>query len=87
MAAVTGQIGAAKVALRISPGNPENDIVEDDWKEVYSRLLAELHRYERTCTSSTLLTPRRCPTCGRCGQGRSSRTSVPENRPPGGGSP
>ncbi|WP_409490561.1 alkene reductase [Amycolatopsis sp. cmx-11-12] len=46
VAAVAEQIGAAKVALRISPGNPENDIVEDDWKEVYSRLLVELHRYE-----------------------------------------
>ncbi|MER7857819.1 alkene reductase [Amycolatopsis japonica] len=46
VAAVTEQIGAAKVALRISPGNPENDIVEDDWKEVYSRLLAELRQYE-----------------------------------------
>ncbi|OXM53578.1 alkene reductase [Amycolatopsis alba] len=46
VAAVTDQIGAARVALRISPGNPENDIVEDDWKEVYSRLLAELRRYE-----------------------------------------
>ncbi|MER6665473.1 alkene reductase [Amycolatopsis japonica] len=46
VAAVTEQIGAARVALRISPGNPENDIVEDDWKEVYSRLLAELRRYE-----------------------------------------
>ncbi|KZB87566.1 alkene reductase [Amycolatopsis regifaucium] len=44
--AVAAQIGVAKVALRISPGNPENDIVEDDWKEVYSRLLAELRRYE-----------------------------------------
>ncbi|ANN15244.1 alkene reductase [Amycolatopsis orientalis] len=46
VAAVADQIGAARVALRISPGNPENDIVEDDWKEVYSRLLAELRRYE-----------------------------------------
>ncbi|MEU8411230.1 alkene reductase [Amycolatopsis japonica] len=46
VAAVIEQIGAARVALRISPGNPENDIVEDDWKEVYSRLLAELRRYE-----------------------------------------
>ncbi|MFI6304693.1 alkene reductase [Amycolatopsis thailandensis] len=46
VAAVVEQVGAAKVALRISPGNPENDIVEDDGKEVYSRLLAELRRYE-----------------------------------------
>ncbi|RSN31882.1 alkene reductase [Amycolatopsis sp. WAC 01416] len=46
VAAVTERIGAARVALRISPGNPENDIVEDDWKEVYSRLLKELRRYE-----------------------------------------
>ncbi|WP_181770317.1 alkene reductase [Amycolatopsis pittospori] len=46
VAAVAEQIGAAKVALRISPGNPENDVVEDDAKEVYSRLLAELRRYE-----------------------------------------
>ncbi|MBB5852835.1 alkene reductase [Amycolatopsis umgeniensis] len=46
VAAVAEQIGAARVALRISPGNPENDIVEDDGKEVYSRLLTELRRYE-----------------------------------------
>ncbi len=46
VAAVADRIGAARVALRISPGNPENDIVEDDWQEVYSRLLAELRRYE-----------------------------------------
>lgn len=46
VAAVSAQIGSARVALRISPGNPENDIVEDDWMEVYSRLLAELRRYE-----------------------------------------
>ncbi|WP_410600508.1 alkene reductase [Amycolatopsis sp. lyj-90] len=46
VAAVAEQVGAARVALRISPGNPENDIVEDDWKEVYSRLLTELRRHE-----------------------------------------
>lgn len=46
VAAVADAIGPARVALRISPGNPENDIVEDDWKEVYSRLLAELRQYE-----------------------------------------
>lgn len=46
VAAVVQEIGAARVALRISPGNPENDIVEDDWKEVYARLVAELRRYE-----------------------------------------
>ncbi|MFC3450984.1 oxidoreductase [Amycolatopsis speibonae] len=46
VAAVAEQVGAARVALRISPGNPENDIVEEDGKEVYSRLLAELRRYE-----------------------------------------
>ncbi len=40
------QIGADRVALRVSPGNPENDIVEDDWTEVYARLLTELRRYE-----------------------------------------
>ncbi|MBE1576140.1 alkene reductase [Amycolatopsis roodepoortensis] len=44
--AVVRQIGAARVGLRISPGNPENDISEDDWKEVYPRLIAELRRYE-----------------------------------------
>jgi len=46
VAAVVERIGAARVALRISPGNPENDIVEDDGKEVYPRLLEELRRYE-----------------------------------------
>ncbi|KFU82706.1 N-ethylmaleimide reductase [Amycolatopsis lurida] len=46
VAAVVRQIGATRVALRISPGNPENDIVEEDRKEVYSRLVAELRRYE-----------------------------------------
>ncbi|WP_410660898.1 alkene reductase [Amycolatopsis sp. lyj-112] len=45
VAAVVEEIGAERVALRISPGNPENDIVEDDWKEVYPRLLTELRRY------------------------------------------
>lgn len=46
VAAVAEEIGSARVALRVSPGNPENDIVEDDWKEVYSRLFTELRRYE-----------------------------------------
>ncbi len=46
VAAVAAQIGAARVGLRISPGNPENDIREDDWKETYPRLLAELRRHE-----------------------------------------
>ncbi|MFE3267579.1 alkene reductase [Streptomyces sp. NPDC059215] len=40
--AVAGAIGGTRVGLRISPGNPYNDIVEDDPAEVYRALLDRL---------------------------------------------
>ncbi|GAA1527712.1 alkene reductase [Actinomadura kijaniata] len=53
--AVTAAVGADRVGLRISPDNPENEIVEDDPQAVYRRLLdavdplglAYLHVIER----------------------------------------
>ncbi|MGK5553343.1 alkene reductase [Actinomadura kijaniata] len=53
--AVTAAVGADRVGLRISPDNPENEIVEDDPQTVYRRLvdaidplgLAYLHVIER----------------------------------------
>ena len=41
-AAVADEIGADRTGVRISPGNPFNDIVEDDVPELYSTLIAEL---------------------------------------------
>ncbi|MBY8886068.1 alkene reductase [Streptomyces sp. PTM05] len=40
--AVADAIGGDRVGLRISPGNPYNDIAEDDPAEVYEALLARL---------------------------------------------
>ncbi|MFI5935063.1 alkene reductase [Actinoplanes sp. NPDC051494] len=39
VAAVADAIGAERVGLRISPGNPVNGIVEDDTEEIYPALL------------------------------------------------
>ncbi|MFD5390040.1 alkene reductase [Streptomyces sp. NPDC127074] len=41
-AAVAGAIGGEKVGFRISPGNPVNDIAEDDLQETYGALVARL---------------------------------------------
>ncbi|MEU5051044.1 alkene reductase [Streptomyces sp. NPDC021096] len=41
-AAVAEAIGGERVGFRISPGNPYNDIAEDDVAEVYEALLARL---------------------------------------------
>jgi N-ethylmaleimide reductase len=40
--AVAGAIGTEKVGFRISPGNPFNDIAEDDLQETYGALVARL---------------------------------------------
>ncbi|XVV09604.1 alkene reductase [Actinoplanes sp. CA-131856] len=40
--AVAGEIGADRTGLRVSPGNPYNDITENDTHEVYPALLAAL---------------------------------------------
>ncbi|MGK5638839.1 alkene reductase [Streptomyces sp. URMC 126] len=40
--AVTEAVGAERVGLRISPGNPYNDIAEDDLEETYGTLLERL---------------------------------------------
>ncbi|MFF5077085.1 alkene reductase [Actinoplanes sp. NPDC000266] len=40
--AVAGEIGADRTGLRVSPGNPYNDINENDTHEVYPALLAAL---------------------------------------------
>ncbi|QFU86215.1 alkene reductase [Amycolatopsis sp. YIM 10] len=42
--AVVAAIGADRVGYRISPGNPENDLVEADWPTVYGDLLDEFNR-------------------------------------------
>jgi N-ethylmaleimide reductase len=39
---VADAIGASRTALRVSPGNPFNDIVEDGYPETYQALVAEL---------------------------------------------
>ncbi|MGW0764264.1 alkene reductase [Streptomyces sp. NPDC002676] len=44
--AVAEAIGSHRVGLRISPGNPFNDISEDDPGEVYGALLDQLARLE-----------------------------------------
>lgn len=41
-AAVSGEIGAERTGLRISPGNPYNDIAESDTAELYPALLDAL---------------------------------------------
>ncbi|GAA4623523.1 alkene reductase [Actinoallomurus vinaceus] len=41
-AAVAEAIGGQKVGLRISPGNPFNDIAEDDLEETYGTLVSRL---------------------------------------------
>ncbi|MEV1003783.1 alkene reductase [Nonomuraea sp. NPDC050202] len=41
-AAVAGEIGAERTGLRISPGNPYNDIAESDTAELYPALLDAL---------------------------------------------
>ncbi|MFI9240176.1 alkene reductase [Streptomyces sp. NPDC053079] len=41
-AAVAEAIGGERVGFRVSPGNPYNDIAEDDVAEVYEALLARL---------------------------------------------
>ncbi|MEU6782628.1 alkene reductase [Nonomuraea angiospora] len=40
--AVAGAIGGQRVGLRLSPGNPYNDIAEDDVEETYGALVARL---------------------------------------------
>ncbi|MEV4357438.1 alkene reductase [Nonomuraea sp. NPDC049625] len=40
--AVAGAIGGQRVGLRLSPGNPYNDIAEDDVEETYGALMARL---------------------------------------------
>lgn len=40
--AVADTVGAGRVGFRVSPGNPNNDIVEDDPEETYGELLARL---------------------------------------------
>lgn len=40
--AVAEEIGAERTGIRISPGNPYNDIVEDDTAELYPALIAAL---------------------------------------------
>jgi N-ethylmaleimide reductase len=41
--AVADAIGADRTALRISPANPLNDIVDEDWEETYPRIVAALN--------------------------------------------
>ena len=45
-AAIAGEIGAARTAMRISPGNPFNDIVDDDSRAPYHTLVEELARLQ-----------------------------------------
>jgi N-ethylmaleimide reductase len=42
--AVADEIGAGRTAIRISPGNPFNDIAENNIETVYSALVSELSR-------------------------------------------
>lgn len=42
--AVADAIGASRTALRLSPANPLNDIVEDDHRQTYLLLLREIDR-------------------------------------------
>ncbi|MFF9276672.1 alkene reductase [Streptomyces griseosporeus] len=45
-AAVAGEIGAGRTGFRISPGNPHNDIREDDTRALYKALVPELARLD-----------------------------------------
>lgn len=45
-AAVAGEIGAARTAIRLSPANPFNDIAEGDTTALYQALIPELARLE-----------------------------------------
>jgi len=45
-AAVAGEIGAARTAIRLSPANPFNDIAEGDTAALYQALIPELARLE-----------------------------------------
>ncbi|GAA2254441.1 alkene reductase [Streptomyces ruber] len=40
--AVAGEIGAGRTGIRLSPGNPYNDITEDDTQELYPALVRAL---------------------------------------------
>ncbi|MFD4542698.1 alkene reductase [Streptomyces bauhiniae] len=40
--AISGEIGAERTGLQISPGNPFNDVIEDDIPELYGELIAAL---------------------------------------------
>jgi len=42
VSAVAEEIGAGRTGLRLSPGNPYNDIVEDDTRDLYLALVAAL---------------------------------------------
>jgi N-ethylmaleimide reductase len=44
--AIADEIGAGRTGIRISPGNPFNDIVENDVPKVYETLVRELARLE-----------------------------------------
>ncbi|MFI6026058.1 alkene reductase [Amycolatopsis magusensis] len=44
--AVVAAVGADRVGYRISPGNPENDLVEANWPTVYRDLLHEFARLD-----------------------------------------
>jgi N-ethylmaleimide reductase len=43
-AAIAGAIGCDRVGFQVSPANPYNDIVEDDYRETYPALAAALSR-------------------------------------------
>ena len=43
-AAVAGAIGSDRVGFQVSPANPYNDIIEDDYQETYVALATELAR-------------------------------------------
>jgi N-ethylmaleimide reductase len=46
VATVADEIGAGRTGFRISPGNPFNDIVEDDIPELYAALVGALARLD-----------------------------------------
>ncbi|WP_223189600.1 hypothetical protein [Nonomuraea terrae] len=72
-AAVADEIGTGRTGLRVSPGNPHNDIAEDDTADLYTALVAALAPLNlRTCTSPTAVTTTCCGACGRRGPPRSS---------------
>ncbi|GHF54950.1 alkene reductase [Streptomyces griseosporeus] len=45
-AAVADEIGAGRTGFRVSPGNPHNDIREDDTRALYEALVPELARLD-----------------------------------------